>query len=130
MATGPKLVADRTEHGTEAGRVPEALEALQTVLTPPDGLMRILDTVVLAPAAEMGDGWQHDGFRGRVARQPIGHDGTRYHLEALQELAKEPLRRSGAPMAFDQDVEDLTRVPRQEQNWRPSIPSTSTRILP
>jgi hypothetical protein len=34
----------------------------------------------------MGDGWQHDGFRGRVARQPIGHDGARYHLEALQEL--------------------------------------------
>src|SRR6516165_1607327 len=110
MAAGPKLVADHTEHRAEAGCVPEALESLQTVLAPPDGLMRILDAVVLAPAAEMGDGWQHDGFRGRVARQPIGHDGARYHLEVLQELAKEPLRRSGAPMALDQDVEYLTRV--------------------
>lgn len=96
MAAGPKLVADRTEHRTEARRVPEALEPLQTLLTPPDELMRILDAVVLAPMAEMGDGWQRDGFRGRIARQPIGHDGGRYHLEPLQEFAKEPLRRSGA----------------------------------
>jgi hypothetical protein len=110
MTAGPKLVADRTEHGAEAGRVPEALEPLQTVLTSPDGLMRILDAVVLAPVAEMGDGWQRDGFRGRIARQPIGHDGARYHLDPLQEFAKEPLRRSGAPMALHQDVEYLTRV--------------------
>ena len=110
MAAGPKLVTDRTEHGAEAGRVPEALESLQTVLPPPDGLMRILDAVVLAPAPEMGDRRQHHSFRGRVARQPIGHDGGRYCLEALQECEKEPLRRSGAPMALDQDVEYLTRV--------------------
>ncbi len=64
MAAGPKLVADCTEHGAEAGCVPEALEPLQAVLTPPDGLMRILDAVVLAPVAEMGDGRQHVGFRG------------------------------------------------------------------
>jgi hypothetical protein len=69
MAAGPKLIADRTEHGAETGRVPEALEPLQTALTPPDGLMRILDAVVLAPVVEMGDGWQRDGFRGSIARQ-------------------------------------------------------------
>ena len=54
MAAGPKLVADRTEHGTEARRVPQALEPLQTSLTLADGLGRVLDAVVLAPAAEMG----------------------------------------------------------------------------
>ena len=63
MAARPKLVADRTEHGTEARRVPQALEPLQTWLTPADGLVRVLDAVVLAPPAEMGDGWHHDGFR-------------------------------------------------------------------
>ena len=73
MAAGPKLVADRTEHGTEARRVPQALEPLQTSLTLADGLVRVLDAVVLAPAAEMGDGRHHDGLRRRVARQPIGH---------------------------------------------------------
>ena len=54
MAAGPKLVADRTEDGTEARRVPQALEPLQTSLTLADGLGRVLDAVVLAPAAEMG----------------------------------------------------------------------------
>jgi hypothetical protein len=33
MAAWPKLVADRTEHGAEARRVPQALESLQTSLT-------------------------------------------------------------------------------------------------
>ena len=79
MAAGPKRVADRTEHGTEARRVPQALELLQTSLTLADGLVRVLDAVVLAPAAEMGDGRHHDGFRRRVARQPIGHDGARHN---------------------------------------------------
>jgi len=54
MATGPKLVADRTEHRTEARRVPEALESLPISLTLPDRLVRVLDAVVLAPAAKMG----------------------------------------------------------------------------
>src|SRR5262249_29782292 len=110
MATGSKLIAHRTEHGTEARRVAKALEALQTVLPPPDGLMRVLAGFVRAPPGERGAGWQHDGFRGHIARQPIGHDGGRYHLEALQEFAKEPLRRSGAPVALDQDVEYFARV--------------------
>ena len=52
MAAGPKLVADRTEHGTEARGVPQALEPWQTSLTLADGLVRVLDAVVLAPAAE------------------------------------------------------------------------------
>jgi hypothetical protein len=34
--------------------VPQALEPLQPSLTLPDGLVRVLDAVVLAPAAEMG----------------------------------------------------------------------------
>src|SRR6266849_361896 len=63
MATGPKLVADHTEHGTEARRVPQALEPLQAALTLADGLVRVLDAVVLAPAAEMGNGRHHDGLR-------------------------------------------------------------------
>jgi hypothetical protein len=37
MAAGPKLVADRTEQGTEARSVPQALEPLQTALPLPDG---------------------------------------------------------------------------------------------
>lgn len=53
MAPGPKLVADRTEHGTEARRVLQALEPLQPSLTLADGLVRVLDAVVLAPAAEI-----------------------------------------------------------------------------
>ena len=76
MASWPKLVADRTEHGTEARGVPQALEPLQPSLTLADRLVRVLDTVVLVPAAEMGDGRHQDGLRRRVARQPIGHDGT------------------------------------------------------
>src|SRR6266851_2679577 len=110
MAAGPKLVADRTEHGTEARGVPQALEPSQTSLTLADGLVRVLDAVVLAPAAEMGDGRYHDGFRRRVARQPIGHDGARHHPESLQEFAKEALRGEGAPAALNQDVEHLARV--------------------
>jgi hypothetical protein len=108
MAAGPKLVADRTEHRTEARRVPQALEPLQTSLTPADGLVRVLDAVVLAPAAEMGDGRHHDSRR--VARQPIGHNGARHHPESLQELAKEALRGAGAPAMLNQDVENLARV--------------------
>src|SRR6266850_1453900 len=60
-----------TEDGTEARRVPQSFEPLQTSLAPPDRLVRVLDAVILAPAAAMGDGRQHDGFRRRVARQPI-----------------------------------------------------------
>jgi hypothetical protein len=37
MAAWPKLVADRTEHGAEARRVPQALESLQTSLTLANG---------------------------------------------------------------------------------------------
>ena len=64
MAAGPKLVADRTEHGTEARRVPQALESLQLMLTLAHGLVRVLDSIVLAPAAEMGDA-RHDDRLGR-----------------------------------------------------------------
>jgi hypothetical protein len=34
-----------------------------------DTMSRVLDSVVLTPAAVMGDGRHHDGFRRRVARQ-------------------------------------------------------------
>ena len=54
MAAGPKLVADGTEDGTEARSVPQALKPLQRSLTPADGLVRVLDAVVLAPTADMG----------------------------------------------------------------------------
>src|SRR5262245_64825216 len=67
MASGPKLVADRTEHGTEARRVHQALESLQPSLTLAHGLVRVLDSVVLAPAAEMGDARHGGGFRRGVA---------------------------------------------------------------
>src|SRR5215813_2791781 len=110
MAPRPKQVADRTEHRAEARRVPEALEPLQTALTLADRLVGVLDTVVLAPAAKMGDSWQHDGFRRRVARQPISHDGAGHHPKSLQEFAKEALRGPGAPAPLHQDVEHLAGV--------------------
>src|SRR5262245_56491909 len=110
MAARPKLVADRTEDGTEARRVPQALEPLQPALPLANGLVRVLDPVVLAPAAEMGDGRHHNGFRRHVARQPIGHDDARHKLSALQEFSKEPLRGAGAPATLHQDVEHLARV--------------------
>ena len=110
MAAGPKLVADCTEYGTEARRVPEAFEPLETALTPADRLVRILDPIVLAPAAKMGDARQYGGFRGRIARQPVGHDRARYHSKASQEFAKAALRGPRAPTALDQDVEHLARV--------------------
>src|SRR5262249_32255819 len=56
MAARPKLVADRTEHGTESRRVSQALEPWQPSLTLANGLVRVLDPVVLAPTAEMGYG--------------------------------------------------------------------------
>ena len=43
--------------------MPQALEPLQTSLTLTDGLVRVLDAVVLAPAAEMGDGRQDDDHK-------------------------------------------------------------------
>ena len=79
MAAGPKLVAERTEHGTEACGVSQALESLQRSLTLADWFVRVLNAVVLAPAAEMSDGRHHDRFRRRVARQPIGDDRVRHH---------------------------------------------------
>jgi hypothetical protein len=103
----PKLVADRTKHRTETRGVPQALEPVQTSLTLAHGLVRVLDAIVLAPAAEMGDGWHHDGFRRRGARQPIGHDGARHHPESLQEFAKEALRGECAPAPLHHDVEHL-----------------------
>ena len=110
MAAGPKLVADCTEYGTEARRVPEAFEPLETALTSADGLVRVFDPIVLPPAAKMGDARQHGGSRGRIARQPVSHDRARYHPNAGQEFAKEALRGPRAPTALDQDVEHLTRV--------------------
>jgi hypothetical protein len=110
MAAGPKLVADRTEHRTEARSVPQALEPLQTSLTLPDELVRVLDAIVLAPAAAMGDGRHHDGFRRRVSRQPIAHYGARHHPESLQEFAQETLCGECAPAALHQDVRHLARV--------------------
>src|SRR5215470_4374904 len=53
MAAGPKLVADCAEHGTETRCVPQTLEPLRASLTLADGLVRVLDAVVLAPAAKM-----------------------------------------------------------------------------
>jgi hypothetical protein len=70
VAARPKLVADCAEHGTKARRMPQALESLQPSLTLPDGLVRVFDAIVLAPAPEMGDGRHHVGFGRRVARQP------------------------------------------------------------
>jgi hypothetical protein len=90
--------------------VPEALEPLQAALTPADRLVRVLDPIVLAPAAKMGDAWQHGGFRGRIARQPVGHDRARHHPKTGQEFAKEALRGLRTPAVLDQDVEHLTRV--------------------
>jgi hypothetical protein len=70
MAAGPKLVADRTEHGTEASSVPQTLESLQASLTPADGLARSLDSVGCEKSAEARR-IIHDGFGaghlGRVA---------------------------------------------------------------
>jgi hypothetical protein len=51
MAARPKLVADRTEHGTETRGVPQALEPLEAALPLANGLVRVLDAVVLAPHA-------------------------------------------------------------------------------
>ena len=64
MAAGPKWVADGTEYGTEARRVPEALEPLQPALAPADRLVRVLDPIVLAPAAKMGDARNTAAFAG------------------------------------------------------------------
>jgi hypothetical protein len=58
----------------------------------------------------MGDRRHHDGFRRRVARQPVGHDGARHHPESLQEFAKDALRGACAPAALHQNVEHLARV--------------------
>src|SRR5262245_64126803 len=68
MAARPKLVADRTEDGTETRRVPQALEPLEHALAAADWLVRVLDPVVLTLAAKMGDGRHDDGFGCRVAR--------------------------------------------------------------
>jgi hypothetical protein len=65
---------------------------------------------LLAPVAEMGDGRHHDGFRRRVARQPIGHDGARHHPQPFQEFANEALRGECTPAALHQDVQNFTRV--------------------
>src|SRR5438552_3924303 len=97
MAAGPKLVADRTEHGTEACGVPRALESLQTSLTLADGLVRVLDAVVLAPAAEMGDGRHHDGLAPPRSSPADRSVGARHNPSSLQEFAKEALRGECAP---------------------------------
>src|SRR5262245_64367211 len=110
MASGPKLVADRTEHGTEARGEHQALESLQPSLTLAHGVVRVLDSVVLAPAAEMGDARHDSGFRRGVARQPVGYDGARYHSSSPQELAKEALRGACAPTALNEDVEHLAGI--------------------
>jgi hypothetical protein len=86
MAAGPTLVADRTEHGTEARSVPQALEPLQTALPLAYGLVEVFGAVVLAPAAEMGDGRHHNGFRRRVERwsgRRLGHGGIRVDRKRL-----------------------------------------------
>jgi hypothetical protein len=110
MSAWPKLIADRTEHRTEARRVPQTLEPLQTSLTLADRLVRVLDAIVLAPAAEMGNGRHHDGFRRCVARQPIGHEGARHHVQSLQEFAQEALRGVRVSAALNQDVKNLAGV--------------------
>ena len=52
MSAWPKLVADCAEHRTEARRVPQTLEPLQTSLTLADRLVRVLDAIGLTPALE------------------------------------------------------------------------------
>jgi hypothetical protein len=47
VAAGPKLIADYTEHRTEACGVSQAFEPLQGSLAPSDRLVRVLDPVVL-----------------------------------------------------------------------------------
>jgi hypothetical protein len=95
MTARPKLAADRTEHGTEARCVPQALEPLQASLTLPDGLVLVLDAVVLTPAAEVRDGWHHADFRRRVTPQPIDHDGARHHRRPFKGLRKKRFAASG-----------------------------------
>ncbi len=46
-------------------------------------------------------------FRRAVAPQLVGDDDTWYVLQALQQLAEEPLGRLLVPAALDQDVQDV-----------------------
>jgi hypothetical protein len=122
MAAGPKLVADCTEYGTEACRVPEALEPLQTAITPTDRLVRVLDPIVLAPAAKMGNAWQDGRFRGRIARQPVGHDCARHHSQSVQQFAKDGTaggRKPGDPMR--QRSDELTKCRRGQRSIDPAV---------
>jgi hypothetical protein len=58
----------------------------------------------------MGDGRHHDGFRGGVARQPVGDDGARHHSSSPQEFPTEALGGTCAPTALNEDIEHLAGV--------------------
>ena len=69
--------------------------------------MRVLSAIVLPFVLAVLDTRQHFGERRTIAPQLIGNDQTWEILQALQQLAKEPLGSFLISVALDQDVQHL-----------------------
>ena len=90
--------------------MPHALEPLHPTFPLSCRTMGVLRAIVQSSALPMANPRQHLAKRCSVALEAIAHDATRQVAQTLEQLPKEPLRRSLAPLSLNQDVEDLAAL--------------------
>ena len=110
MAAGSKLVADCTEDGTEARRVPEALEPLETALSLANSLVRALDALVRAPAARGGQPSAEPRLLPSRRSSCDRSQGRAAPSEVPSRACERSAAPRGTPAALHQDVAHLARI--------------------
>src|SRR5215471_13277708 len=107
MPSGSKVLGNRSVRRQKALGMTRRLQPLHTILTLTRGTMGMLTPVVQIATLAVFDPGQDLSFGRAVALQLIRDDDPRDISQALEQLAKELLRRVLIAPALDQNVEDV-----------------------
>src|SRR5215471_6817543 len=107
MPSGSKVLGNRSVRRQKALGMTRRLQPLHTILTLTRGTMGMLTPVVQIATLAVFDPGQDLSFGRAVALQLLRDDDPRDISQALEQLAKELLRRVLIAPALDQNVEDV-----------------------
>src|SRR3712207_4338444 len=102
MASELEMVVDRAVSGKKLLGVPDCLEPPHVAFTSSGRLVRDLTAIVQVSALPMLDTRQDLAFGRAIGAEFIRHDDPGHVAQALQQLAKEALRRLPVAAALDQ----------------------------
>src|SRR5262245_18674058 len=107
MPSRAKVLGNGTIRGHKALGMPCRLEPLHAILTLPRGPMRVFTAVIQVATLPMLHPGQDVALGRAVALELIRDDDPRDIPQALEQLAKQLLRRVLIAPALDQNVEDV-----------------------